>query len=145
MVAHDLGLGRRAGVALCLALSLAACARDRVKESRSVARSLEGQPVGTLYACAGKPDQVTSSGGGQRLSYVEGPGVSDYVGADDPTVGIGATGREARRPATGRWCRMDVQVRDGVIETVRFSGNTGSLFGRGAECASLLRACGGGS
>ncbi|MBL8671893.1 MAG: hypothetical protein JNK11_14640 [Alphaproteobacteria bacterium] len=129
-------------VALLLACALAGCAQERVREARSAARELVGKPVQTLVACAGKPDRIARGGDGERLSYFEGSGWADASGADDPTLSRDPSQGGARRPSVAaRWCRMDVLVSDGVIRSVRFSGQSGGVFGRGEECADLLRAC----
>jgi hypothetical protein len=133
---------RTLAAVLMLAGVLAGCAQERVREAQSAARHLVGKPVQTLIACAGKPDRIARGAAGERLSYFEGSGWADAAGADDPTLSRDSPLAGARRPSVAaRWCRMDVAVSDGIIQSVRFSGQSGGVFGRGEECADLLRAC----
>lgn len=125
--------------ALVLAvLALAGCTRERVQEAQTAGKFLVGRPIGDVLACAGRPDRVAGPAGLQTYTWLEGSRFADVHAADPPTERGGSN-----FGAGSRWCQMDVSTGDGgVVRDVRFSGNTGSVYGRGAECAGLLRSCG---
>lgn len=127
------------------ALTLTACARDSVRQSQATAQALVGQPVATLAACLGAPDRSRRSGDDTIYSWIEGAdGGIDRRSTDDPTLPTGSSSRSGAAPvfsAARRYCQLDLRVRDQRVIDATFSGESGSVYGRGGPCADLLRGC----
>jgi hypothetical protein len=116
---------------LAPALLVTACASQSAHHDQ---HDLIGRSESSVLACAGTPDHTTKLPDASTvLEYrrdVKGAGLSMSV----PLVGT------VSAAATGD-CRAMVQVSDGRVVAVRYSGDDDTTFGRDGICEPIFRGC----
>jgi hypothetical protein len=89
-----------------------------------------------IIACAGNPKTAIRDGSREYLAYVAGSPDYDLVLGVKPNEVQKLTG--TARPVN---CKVRFMLRDDVVESVTYTGNTGGLLTRDSACAAVVRRC----
>lgn len=119
-----------AGLALAAALpSLSACGTADAIVARKARVDLVGATKLDLETCLGLPDQHSSEGKTEILTY----------NANSPhgeSLGIGSIG-----VSYSGYCHATFRLDNGRVTKVRYSGQTDVFGARDGVCAPIVRAC----
>ena len=111
-------------LALTLCAFSSGCAVFKRAEKAEAAKiELVGFSKTELLSCAGVPVRSEKVGDMEFLTYV-----SD-------ATGIGFFHRRKR------YCEVTFTLRNGIVEKVSYSGNTGGTFTEGEQCAYVVTSC----
>ncbi|MCP4328491.1 MAG: hypothetical protein GY791_08660 [Alphaproteobacteria bacterium] len=121
---------------LALVSLLAACTYERSQVAKDARTELIGKSRGDILACAGRPKTTIKDGDLEYFAY--------YVGNPDYDRVLGVQPTEAQKitgSALPKNCKVRIMFRNGIVETVSYSGNTGGIITRGEVCASVVSRC----
>lgn len=91
----------------------------RVKQSETASSELIGLSKTDLLSCAGVPVRTQKINDLEFLTYT--------------------TGRS--RGWSDRYCEVTFTIKNDVVEKLSYSGNTGSRFSQGEQCAYIVAPC----
>jgi len=134
--------GKRTFLA-CMALLLSGCAAQHAMEAR---RIFPGRSYSDLLTCLGPPAHASSLNDGGLIAEWE----STDVGANTSiplaelallpiTLPLSLSGSISMSGAG--YCHAIAHVEGGRVVTLRYSGASGGLSGRDAECLPIVRGC----
>lgn len=123
-------------LASCLALLtfLAGCDTIDSHTARQAQTELVGTSKENLYSCAGLPNRSLVIGATEYASYDYQPYTAGGLSATLPLVGgisFGATGN----------CHATAKVTNDHVTEIDYAGDTGSVLGHVANCASIFSHC----
>jgi hypothetical protein len=119
---------------LLMAASLAGCAFADSLTAQKAQRSLVGLSELDLEACLGAPDQHSTFGSTDILTYVASSTSSNSVSLGLPIVGdINVAG--------GGYCHATFRAVNGHIVEVRYTGEKDATLAPNAYCAPIVRSC----
>ena len=122
--------------ALSLALLLGACIFERSQVAKDARTEMIGKTRAQVLACAGRPKTMIEDGELEYFAYFVGLPDYDRVLGIQPTEAQKITG--STQPKS---CKVRIMFRNGIVESVSYSGNTGGLITRGEVCASVVSRC----
>jgi hypothetical protein len=129
-------LAARCGLAVLLLSLVAACTWGRSQDAKEARTKLVGMSRSEIIACAGNPKTTIRDGSREYLAYVAGSPDYDLVLGVKPNEVQKLTG--TARPVN---CKVRFMLRDDVVESVSYTGNTGGLLTRDSACAAVVRRC----
>jgi hypothetical protein len=113
-------------------LLLCACAVNDSRISQAARTRLMGLSEVDLESCLGVPDQHSSFGSTDVLTYYAAS--SSSISYSIPVVGgIGLT--------NGGYCHATFQLRNGMVTQLLYSGEKNATLAPDAYCAPILRTC----
>ena len=119
--------------ALCAAtLLLTGCSLEDSNIAQQAKTRLMGMPEVDLQSCLGAPDQHSTFGQTDILTYYAQSTSNSSFSV--PVVGGFSFGN-------GGYCHMTVQVKDGAVTQILYSGEKNATFSPDAYCAPILRSC----
>jgi hypothetical protein len=120
-------------LAICLLIvPLAACAVRDSRIALAAKTQLMGLPEVTLESCLGAPDQHSSFGNIDVLTYYATSSSSDDYSI--PVIGGMSFGN-------GGYCHATFQVTDGRVTQILYSGEKNATGAPDAYCAPIVRTC----
>ena len=126
----------RCGLAVLLLSLAAGCTWGRSQDAKEARTKLVGMSRAEIITCAGKPRTTIRDGNREYLAYFAGSPDYDLVLGVKPNEVQKITG--TARPVN---CKVRFLLRDGNVESVSYTGNTGGLFTRDSACAAIVRRC----
>ena len=109
--------------------ALAACAFQRMQTAEVAQSRLVGMSKERILSCMGPPLHKAVEGQSEVWSYVS--------EIDRTRVSYGS----GWAVGTRRSCSVNVVMTDGRVGQVNYSGPTGGLLSRGAQCAFAVQSC----
>ena len=103
----------------CLAGVLAGCVYQRAEDAAEAQKAMVGTTKAHVLDCMGKPDETLA-----------------YTGSETLTYNSHSADTNARL-----FCKVDIEVHDGVVSHVNYNGATGGLLTRDEQCAPMVARC----
>ncbi len=120
-------------VMICM---LAGCAFEDARTARSAQQKLIGWSELDLETCLGAPDQHSTFGNTDILTYFGNSTSSKGVSLGLPFLGgFGIAG------GGGGYCHATFRVKEGHVAEVHYSGETNAMLAPDAYCAPIVRGC----
>jgi hypothetical protein len=110
------------------------CAFEDARTARTAQRSLIGWSEVDLETCLGAPDQHSTFGDTDILTYIGNSTGNKGVNLGLPPLGGVTLGG-------GGYCHAIFRVKDGRVAEVRYSGETNASLAPDAYCAPIVRGC----
>jgi len=126
----------RAPAAFLILAVLAACSFERGKEARQARSDMIGMSRAAVERCAGPPQTVVEDDDRTYLIY--------YTRERDIDARLGRQPNEIQKIVGAdqvRDCRATIQLRNGIVSSVSYSGNTGGLVTQGEACHTIVKSC----
>jgi len=133
---RPLALAARCGFAVLLLSLAAGCTWGRSQDAKEARTKLVGMSRSEIVACAGKPKTAIRDGNREYLAY--------FAGSPDYDLVLGVKPNEIQKitgTAKATNCKVRFMLRDGNVESVSYSGNTGGILTRDSACAAIVRRC----
>ena len=127
---------KTAASAAIIMIALSGCSLERAETAEKAKRELVGTSSQALLACAGRPNEVIHDGDLQFWNYRTGGRDYDYLLARKPNEVERLLGTDTKRS-----CQATILIRNGIVQSVRYSGNTGGLATQYEACAQLVDRC----
>ena len=105
---------------------LAGCAVSASRTAEKAQSSLVGITEEQLYTCAGVPHREAATPDVHVLTYF---------------ASGGATMNKNATRIRSRYCEATFVLRNGIVQSVRYTGNTGRLLTKYRECEPIIRNC----
>jgi hypothetical protein len=120
---------------LLAGLVLTGCDSVDSHTARRAQIELVGMSKADFYACSGLPNRSLPIGGEEYDTYDYEPFTpDDSLSATIPLIGGVAL-------STGGTCHATAIFRNDTLKAINYAGNTGSLLGHVAQCASIVSHC----
>jgi hypothetical protein len=113
---------------------LAGCAFEDARAAHAAQQRLIGWSEADLEACLGAPDQHSTFGDTDILTYFGNSTSNKVFSLGMPFIG-GLT------VSGGGYCHAIFRVREGRLAEVRYSGETDATLAPDAYCAPIVRGC----
>jgi hypothetical protein len=117
-----------------LSCLLSGCALKDARTAKSAERTLIGWSELDLEACLGAPDQRSTLGDTDILTYY-GNSTSSR------SFSLGLPGAFNLAGGGGGYCHAIFRVKNGLVAEVRYSGETNAPLAPDAYCAPIVRGC----
>jgi len=124
----------RATVCL-LALLLTACSIADSHTAERAQTSLVGLSEVDLQSCLGAPDQHSTFGSTDVLTWYATSTGDRGINITLPVIGGGFS------LSGGGYCHLTARVENGTTTMIRYSGETSATFAPDAYCAPIVRSC----
>lgn len=115
----------------------AACALQRADTARQAQSQLVGMSSEQVLACMGIPANRATLGETEVWEYGSGNGQQTLAAAGNANGNFATASGVARQ----RFCKIDLVMRGGLVQTVNYSGPTGGLITQGEQCAYAVQNC----
>lgn len=119
---------------IVLSCLLAGCAFEDSRTARTAQRSLMGWSEVDLEACAGAPDQHSTFGDTDILTYYGTSTSNKGVALGVPLIGSFNLGG-------GGYCHATFRVQHARVTELHYSGETNATLAPDAYCAPIVRGC----
>ncbi len=129
-------LSRAMTAVISLAFISVGCSYERSQTSKEARQAMVGMSKAQILACAGTPRTIVHDGDAELLTYSIATRDADLLLGRAPTYAEQVTG--TARP---RDCRVTFLIRDNVVQSVSYRGNTGGLLTQGDACYPIIRHC----
>ncbi|MCP4309342.1 MAG: hypothetical protein GY788_31610 [bacterium] len=117
-------------------LLLNSCIFERSQDAKKAQTAMIGMSRSQVLSCAGVPRTTITDGNLEYFAYHVGNPNYDEILGIQPTVPQQITGTSQPKN-----CTVRIVFRDGVVESVGYSGNTGGLFTQGEVCNAVVGRC----
>lgn len=117
-------------VSIILVCVFSGCALQDARTARTAQRTLIGWSEVDLETCLGAPDQHSTFGDTDILTY---------IGNSTSNKGINLVGVVSL--SGGGYCHATFRVKDGHVVEVHYSGETNATLAPEAYCAPIVRDC----
>jgi hypothetical protein len=123
-------------VGIILTCMLAGCAFADARIAQNARKKLVGWSEVDLESCLGAPDQRSTFGDTDILTYYGNSTTNAGVSLGLPFLGgFGITG------GGGGYCHATFTVKEGRVAGVQYSGETNATLAPDAYCAPIVRGC----
>jgi hypothetical protein len=119
-----------------LSCLLTACALKDAQTAKTAQRTLIGWSELDLETCLGAPDQRSTLGDTDILTYY-----GNSTSNRSFSVGLPFLGGFNLAGGGGGYCHATFRVKDGRLAEVRYSGETNATLAPDAYCAPIVRGC----
>jgi hypothetical protein len=120
-------------VLICM---LAGCAFEDARTARTAQQKLIGWSELNLETCLGAPDQHSTLGDTDILTYY-----SNSTSSRNFSLGLPFLGGFSVAGGGGGYCHAIFRVKEGRVAEVRYSGETNATLAPDAYCAPIVRGC----
>jgi hypothetical protein len=115
---------------------LTACAFEDARTAKTAQRTLIGWSELDLEACLGAPDQHSTLGSTDILTYY-----GNSTSNRSFSLGLPFLGGFNLADGGGGYCHAIFRVKDGRVAEVRYNGETNATLAPDAYCAPIVRGC----
>jgi len=122
----------RKNVTFAAVLALSACSINDSRTATRAEKTLLGMNEVQLQTCMGGPDQKSVFGSTEILTYAA-TSTSSTTSSIPLIGGISET--------NGGYCHAIVRLDHGVVDDVRYTGETNAFIAPAAYCAPIVRGC----
>ena len=105
-------------IVTCAASVQASCVYQRAQEASQAKSALVGMPRANIETCMGKPFDAETDGITVYLTY-----------------------NSSHKPEEKLFCKVDIEIRKGLVSRVNYSGRTGGLLSQDEQCAPVVEKC----
>ena len=102
----------------CTASIAAGCVFQRAEEASQTKIALVGVPRANIEKCMGKPFDAETDGVTVTLTY-----------------------NSNHKPDEKLFCKVDIEIQEGLVSRVSYSGWTGGLLSQDEQCAPVIEKC----
>jgi hypothetical protein len=147
----------RAAVLVAMAFLSAGCAVQRAVVANDTQQKMVGLTKEELLACMGPPANRMAEGATEVWSYNSGDGHTATVASVSSMTNANASGTQVGNTAfasgmasssgvgsavtTRRSCTVNVNIVEGRVSRVNYTGPTGGLLTQGEQCAFAVQNC----
>jgi hypothetical protein len=121
--------------ACLLSLAVTACSVADSNISQHARTSLVGLSELQLESCLGVPDQHSTFGPTDLLTWDSTSSSGDGISFTLPVIGGGVS------LSGGGYCHLTARVEYGVTRIIRYSGQTSAIGSPDSYCAPIVRSC----
>tara|TARA_R110000803_G_scaffold134509_3_gene201600 strand:+ start:95 stop:517 length:423 start_codon:yes stop_codon:yes gene_type:complete len=127
-------------VLLAVSFAISSCVYQRAGIATKAKSQMIGMTEEQILACMGPPGRKAAAGETTVWSYSSG-GDSNSTSSGNASVYNNNIFGSSSTNTTFRSCKINVVMKNNLVERIDYSGRTGGLFTKGEQCAFAVENC----